>query len=129
MKIKGIVKQILKEELDDFTWVQNIKQFSPAEEFIYEIMSNLKAVPSKHPGLMLYKDESGLNLMVDNINTNTKISELWVNYDEIWLKLRQEFGLNEEEISDLCVRTLEMVHKRKVFTTFTHHKFDTKMLT
>ena len=51
MKISEIVKQILKEEFNDFDWVGEIKQFSPAEEFLYEIMSNLKMIPSeKHPG-------------------------------------------------------------------------------
>jgi hypothetical protein len=118
--MKNFIRKILKEEFDDFDWAEelvgNTKRFSPAEEFLYEIMSNLKVVPSeKNPGWMLYKDKSGLNLMVDNINTGKKNPHLLVDYDEIWLKLRQKFGLNDQEISDLCVRMLEMTHKRKVF--------------
>jgi hypothetical protein len=112
--MKNLIRKILREEFDDFDWVGEIKQFSPAEEFIYEIMSNLKIVPSKYPGWMEYKDESGITLMVDDVNRDEKNPYLWVDYDEIWRKLNQKFGLNEQEISDLCVRMLEMTHKRKV---------------
>jgi hypothetical protein len=119
--MKNLIRKILREEFDDFGWAEeligNTKQFSPAEEFLYEIMSNLKAVPSKnYPGLMLYKDKSGLTLMADSVDSDEKNPYLWVDYRQIWLKLRQEFGLNGQEISNLCVRMLEMTHKRKVLT-------------
>jgi len=115
--VKNLIKKILREEFDDFDWVGEIKEFSPAEEFLYEIMSNLKMIPSeKHPGLMLYKDKSGLNLMADDADRDKENPYLLVDYDEIWLKLRQEFGLNYQETKDLCVRMLEMTHKRKVLT-------------
>jgi hypothetical protein len=121
MKIREIVKQILKEQFDDFGWAEeligNTKQFSPAEEFLYEIMSNLKMIPSeKHPGWMFYKDKSGITLMADDVDRNEKNPILLVDYRQIWRKLNQKFGLNEQEISNLCVRMLEMVHKRKVLT-------------
>ena len=117
MKIREIVKQILKEEFNDFDWVGEIKQFSPAEEFLYEIMSNLKMIPSEnYPGWMLYKDKSGLNLMADDADRDEKNPILLVNYDKIWRKLNQKFGLNNQETKDLCVRMLEMTHKRKVLT-------------
>ncbi len=119
--MKNLIRKILREEFDDFGWAEelvgNTKQFSPAEGFLYDIMSNLKMVPSKYnPGLMLYKDKSGITLMVDDADRDKKNPILLVDYDEIWLKLRQEFGLNEQEISNLCVRMLEMIHKRKVLT-------------
>jgi hypothetical protein len=118
--MKNLIRKILREEFDDFDWVGEIKQFSPAEEFLYEIMSNLTMVPSKNsPGLMLYKDESGLNLMADDADRDEKNPYLLVNYDKIWRKLNQKFGLNNQEIKDLCVRMLEMTHKRKVLTAET----------
>jgi hypothetical protein len=122
--MKNLIRKILKEEFDDFGWAEeligNTKQFSPAEEFLYEIMSNLKMVPSEnYPGWMLYKDESGLNLMADNVDRDKENSILWVDYHRIWSKLNQEFALNTQEIKDLCMRMLEMTHKRKVFTA--HH--------
>jgi hypothetical protein len=122
--MKNLIRKILKEEFDDFDWAEelvgNTKQFSPAEEFLYEIMSNLKVVPSENnPGLMLYKDKSGVTLMVDDADRDKKKPYLLVDYDKIWRKLNQEFRLNEQEIKDLCVRMLEMTHKRKVFTTET----------
>ena len=119
--MKNLIRKILREEFDDFGWAEeligNTKQFSPAEEFLYEIMSNLKVVPSENnPGWMEYKDESGVILMADNVDRNEKISHLWVDYDKIWRKLNQKFGLNNQETKDLCVRMLEMTHKRKVLT-------------
>ena len=119
--MKNLIRKILKEEFDDFGWAEelvgNTKQFSPAEEFLYEIMSNLKIVPSKNnPGWMLYKDKGGVTLMADNVDRNEKNSHLWVDYDKIWRKLNQKFGLNNQETKDLCVRMLEMTHKRKVLT-------------
>ena len=124
--MKNLIRKILREEFDDFDWAEelvgNTKQFSPAEEFLYEIMSNLKAVPSeKHPGWMLYKDKSGLNLMADDADRDEKNPILLVNYDKIWRKLNQKFGLNNQEIKDLCVRMLEMTHKRKVLTADLDH--------
>ena len=119
--MKNLIRKILNEEFDDFGWAEeliaNTKQFSPSEEFLYEIMSNLNMIPSKnYLGWMLYKDKSGVTLMVDTVDRNEKNPILYVDYDEIWRKLNQKFGLNGQEISDLCVRMLEMTHKRKVFT-------------
>jgi uncharacterized protein Smg (DUF494 family) len=53
--------------------------------------------------------------MADNIETGAN-PKLYVDYDEIWLKL-SEMGLNNEEINKLCVKMLEETHKRKVSTT------------
>jgi hypothetical protein len=119
--MKNLIRKILREEFDDFDWAEelvgNTKQFSPAEEFLYEIMSNLKMIPSKkYPGWMEYKDESGITLMADDVDRDEKNPYLLVNYGEIWSKLNQKFGLNYQETKDLCVRMLEMTHKRKVFT-------------
>jgi hypothetical protein len=84
-------------------------------------MSYLKVVPSKnYPGLMLYKDKSGVTLMADSVDRDKKKPYLLVDYRQIWLKLRQEFGLNEQEIKDLCMRMLEMTHKRKVLSAYTN---------
>jgi hypothetical protein len=117
--MKNLIRKILREEFDDFDWVGEIKQFSPAEEFIYETMSNLTMIPSEnYPGWMLYKDKGGVTLMADDVDRDKENPDLWVHYDKIWGKLNQEFGLNEQEISDLCVRMLEMTHKRKVLAVF-----------
>jgi hypothetical protein len=50
------------------------------------------------------------------VDRDEKNPYLLVDYRQIWRKLRQEFGLNEQEISNLCVRMLEITHKRKVLT-------------
>jgi len=118
-KMKNLIKKILKENFDpeNFDWVQqNVKQFTPAEEFLYDLMSSLTIVePKKWENWMLYKDKNGKILMADNINTRDKKPVLFVNYDEIWVKLR-DYGLNLEEIRALCIHMLEVTHKRKVLT-------------
>ena len=115
--MKNLIRKILKEQdwFDEFI----PKDFdpSPAEQFLYNIMKNLKMVESKnYPGWMLYKNEKGVTLMADDINRNEKNPILFVDYDKIWSKLSENFGLNPQEIKDLCKRMLEITHKRKVFT-------------
>jgi hypothetical protein len=54
-------------------------------------MSNLKTVPSKNkPGWMLYKDESGITLMADNVDIDKKNPYLLIR-GKIWCKLNEEF--------------------------------------
>jgi hypothetical protein len=115
--MKSLIRKILKEEFNDVDWWGEIPQISPAEEFLYDLMSGLKMVESKKSKKwMVYKDKNGKILMADNINTGTERPTLVVDYDEIWVKLRG-YGLNWEEIEVLCIRMLEVTHKRKVLTT------------
>ena len=115
--VKYLIKKILKEEFDDFDWVNEIPQLNPAEEFLYDLMSGLTIVESKKwENWMIYKDKNGEILMADNINTRDKKPVLWVDYHQIWDKL-EGYGLNSEEIRALCIRMLEVTHKRKVLTS------------
>jgi hypothetical protein len=58
--MKDLIKKILKEEFDNFEWVREIPQLNPAEEFLYDLMSNLKMVESKKlKNYILYKDKNG----------------------------------------------------------------------
>jgi len=117
--MKNLIKKILKEEFDpeNFEWVQqNVKQFTPAEEFLYDLMSSLKMVESeseKSKNWMVYKNENGENLMADDINTGTKNPSLYVDYDRIWVKLRG-YGLKTEDIKALCLRMLEMTQTKGI---------------
>jgi phage regulator Rha-like protein len=117
--VKDLIKKILKEEFDGtFDWVNEIPQITPAEEFLYDLMSSLTIVESKKwKNWMTYKDKNGKILMADNINTGTERPKLYVDYTQIWEKL-EGYGLKKEEIKALCVRMLEVTHKRKVFTAF-----------
>ena len=118
--MKNLIKKILKEEFDpeNFEWVQqHVRQFTPAEEFLYDLMSSLTIVESKKwENYMLYKDENGRILMADDINAGTGYPVLLVDYYQIWEKL-EDYGLKTEEIKALCVRMLEATHKRKASTT------------
>jgi len=121
-KMKDLIKKILKEEFDGtFDWVNEIPQITPSEEFLYEIMSSLKMVESKKwKNWMVYKDENGKILMADNINTGTKKPTLYVDYTQISEKLRS-YDLEYDEIRALCIRMLEVTHKRKVLTASIIH--------
>jgi phage regulator Rha-like protein len=111
--MKNLIKKILKEEFD---WIEDVRQFTPVEEFLYDLMSSLTIVESKKQiNWVVYKNENGEILMADNINTGTKNPVLLVAYIKIWEKL-QDYGLETEDIKALCVRMLEVTHKRKVLT-------------
>ena len=115
--MKNLIRKILKESIDDFDWIEGIKEFTPAEQFLYDLMSNLTISESKKlKNWMVYRDEMGEILMADDINTGTKKPVLWVDYGQIWLKLRDNYDLSYGEVMALCVRMLEMTHKRKVLT-------------
>jgi hypothetical protein len=114
--MKNLIRKILKESIDDFDWVEGVKKITPPEQFLYDLMSNLKMMESKKmENWVLYKNENGVTLMVDNINGGTGYPALYVDYYQIWEKL-EDYGLKREEIKDLCVRMLEATHKRKVLT-------------
>jgi len=84
-------------------------------KFLYNLMSGLRMVPSKkHPGLMLYKDESGENLMIDDVDMNKKDPFLFIDYKQIFLKLNKDYNLSRREITDFCIYMLEVIYKRKV---------------
>jgi hypothetical protein len=122
--MKDLIKKILKEEFNDVDWWGEIPQLTPAEEFLYDLMSSLTIVESKKwKNYMLYKDENGKILMADDINTGTKIPELLASSEKIWRKLK-DYGLDSEEIRALCIRMLEVTHKRKVLVTFWHNNFE-----
>jgi hypothetical protein len=122
--VKDLIKKILKEEFDDaFHWVNEIPQPSPAEKFLYDLMSGLTIVESKiWENWMVYKDENGKILMADDIDRDTETLVLWVDYHQIWKKL-EGYGLNSEEIRALCIRMLELTHKRKVLTAIGTKQF------
>ena len=113
--MKDLICKILK-ETEEFDWIEDVRQFTPVEEFLYDLMSDLTISESKNsPGWMVYEDKMGKILMADNINTGDKNPILYLDYYQIWDKIR-DYGLKTEEIRALCVRMLEATHKRKVST-------------
>jgi hypothetical protein len=62
-----------------------------------------------------YVDKNGKILFVDNIETGSKNTVLYFDYDEIYKKL-EEMGLDYGEMKKLCVDMLYETHKRKVLT-------------
>ena len=114
--MKNLIRKILKENFD---WVgDEIKQFTPPEQFLYDLMSNLIMTKSKNlpefKNWVVYKNKKGQTLMADNINIGNEKPTLFVDYEQFWVKLKDDYNLSYKEAMALCVRMLEMVHKRKV---------------
>ena len=109
--MKNLIKRILKEEFDNSDWFNDIRQITPAEEFVYNIMSESTLVPStKIPGWKLYKDKAtGEFLMAYAANAKT----LAVDKDKIWDVLINNFKLNKEEANDLCVLVFKNIFKEE----------------
>jgi len=100
-------------------YVPTKKQKEERYKFLYDLMSSLRMVESKkHSGWMLYKNEMGETLMADDINKGGKVPLLWIDHQQIWLKLNEDYGLSYEEAMALCVYMLEITHKRNVLTTY-----------
>ena len=88
--MKNLIRRILKESIEEFDWVQqDVKQFNPVEQFLYDLMSNLTTTESKKlKNWVVYKDKRGQTLMADNINTGNEKPTLFVDYEQFWVKLK-----------------------------------------
>ena len=86
-------------------------------------MDFLKSLPlmdvvqsEENPGLTLFRYEKGKNMMI----YDRKNEDVFINYDEIWIVLRRDFGLKYSETQELTEEWLDEVHNLRGVTT---HKF------
>ncbi len=113
--MKNLIRKILKEEFNEFGFDTEV---DPATEFIYNkfMECKLEKIGSKKwLDWTRYVDKNGKILFVDNIETGSKNTVLYFDYDEIYKKL-EEMGLDYGEMKKLCVDMLYETHKRKVLT-------------
>ena len=109
-------KKGLKENEEEFDWVNDVPELSPCEGFIMEKLMDCELVESeKQPGWTKYIDKNGDFLFLDNIDTGDQKPVLYADYDKIWLKCK-EMGVEYPEFQKICVRMLYETHKRKVST-------------
>ena len=70
-------------------------RMTPAEKFVLEIIEGVKPKTNPDGNVDWYKDGNWL------FKQDFKNGYLWVSYNYIWSVLRNEFGLNYDEIQEL----------------------------
>ena len=85
--MRNLIKKILKESEEDFSWFEEVPEMSEIQKFIYDKLKDCKLVESeKQPGWTKYIDSEGDFLFLDNIDTGANKPILYVDYPKIWLK-------------------------------------------
>ena len=131
--MKHIIKKILKEEslkqnlrqqVKDYGWKDTAEMVNGPEELaklafdndpmeFLHMFDDLDTVQSEsNPNRTLYRYEKGHNLM----GYDRKDGYVVINYYDIWLFLRNGFGLNDSETQELTTRWVNEVYKLKGVT-------------
>ena len=106
------IKQIIREEINDFDWTSEIKPMKPEMEWLKSNFDNLKPVVKGDK--TLYVDNKNKPLFMYHQDEEDKV--VYVNFDRIWSVLRDDFGLNYGEIEELIKRWLESTYNLRGFT-------------
>ena len=89
--------------IDDHETVLSGCEYSPAEQWFLDQITDLEEVRSnKYPESIFYK-KNGEVLFEYNQKTNY----FWVHYSKIWLFFESNYGLNYQEIRDLIRGVVE----------------------
>ena len=131
--MKQLIKKILKEEslkhnlrqqVKDYGWKDTAEMVNGPEELaklafdndpmeFLHMFDDLDTVQSEsNPNRTLYRYEKGHNLM----GYDRKDGYVVINYYDIWLFLRNGFGLNDSETQELTTRWVNEVYKLKGVT-------------
>lgn len=112
--MKNLIRKILKESFDqDYSWLDDVREFNPAEGFLYDIMSNTekKELPNE-PNKMVYEDPNGKVIMATN--RDRKSNFLYVDQEDIVKKMEINFGLDYPEIRNMCKDVFKMVYGKNI---------------
>jgi hypothetical protein len=100
------IKQIIKEEINDFDWVDSVRGYeSEAEQWFMDLWYNKLEGPitrERYPNRLFYKLNGKVVIEQDNKKKN-----FWTHYGEIWGVFETKFELNRQEIRDLMKGILE----------------------
>ena len=101
-----ILRKIIREEIEDFDWIQNQKP-EPWEEFMFPY-TNLEGkleYTSNFGEQIVYRDEKGEWIFFHKQNPENDF--VWFNYDKIWSVFIPKFGFEDEEIEEILNGWLE----------------------
>ncbi len=103
--MKNIIKKILKEEFEDFDWIEN-QEPEEWEKFMFKYINLSPKMENTFVGdRLVYRDEN--NNWVFFHKQNPKYDYVLFNYDQIWRIFESKFGYNYQEIKDLLAAWLE----------------------
>ena len=131
--MKTLIKKILKEEslkqslsdmIKDIGWDETASFFGDSEELVrlfnydpmefLNIYNDLDVVQSEqYDYYTLFRYEKGNNLMIYDRKNN----KVFINYNNIWSVLRNDFGLNINETQELTQRWLSEDYNLRGVTT------------
>ena len=110
--MRSIIKKILKEEINDFDWVSEIKPMKPEMEFLKDNFDNLVEV-IKGDEIYYVDSERKPLFMYEQDEENGYV---WVSYGRIWSVLVKDFNLKRTEIQELIKDWLEGSYKLRGLT-------------
>ena len=105
------IKQIIREEINDFDWTSEIKPMKPEMKWLKDSFDNLK--PIVNGNRTYYVDNERKPLFYYQ---NEENGDVYIGYDRIWSILRKDFGLNYDETQELIKRWLEETYNLRGFT-------------
>jgi hypothetical protein len=117
------IKQIIREEINDFDWVNDIEPMKPEMEWLKDNFDNLKPVVKSDK--TFYVDNKRKPLFYYYHGGEKGV--VWINYRRIWLVLRKDFGLKMGEIEELIKRWLDETYNLR--GRFTPSWFDEDLST
>jgi len=105
------IRKIIKEEISDFGWAEDIEPMKPEMEFLKDNFDNLQKVIKGDD--VYYVDEEQKPIFMYYQNSASRF--LYVNYVRIWFILEKDFGLKTSEIEDLVKEWLDETYNLSEF--------------
>jgi hypothetical protein len=94
-------EELLKKVAELQAIIKKIDSVEPNKFLLDQINGSVQSWKDGSDGIYWKKD--GLNLMI----YNRKTKKFYLHYDKIWKVLQSKFGLNHEQINELCVSILK----------------------
>ena len=99
------IKKIIREEIEDFNWIQNQKP-EPWEEFMFPYTELKGRMENTIVGeKIVYRDENGKWIFYHEQNLENKF--VWFNYERIWGVLKLNLGFNYSKIQKALTKWLK----------------------
>jgi hypothetical protein len=106
------IRKIIKEEISDFGWAEDIEPMKPEMEFLKDNFDNLQKVIKGNRTFYVDSERKPLFMYYQDLD----IGVVWVDYNRIWSVLEKDFGLKYSEIQGLIEDWLGETYKLRGLT-------------